>query len=127
REVLGVETSEEAVTSARTSAAEAGLPGVRFETGDATERTLRAGSAPDLLVVNPPRRGIGAQLAGWVQAAPVRHVLYSSCNAESLARDLAAMPDLVPRRARVLDMFPNTAHYEVLVLLERAGAGGPAR
>ena len=80
-------------------------------------------TAPDLLVVNPPRRGIGAQLAGWVQTSPVRHVLYSSCNAESLARDLEAMPDLVPRRARVLDMVPNTAHYEVLVLLERAGSG----
>ena len=127
RDVLGVEASAEAVASARTSAAEAALPGVRFEAGDATELALRAGTAPDLLVVNPPRRGIGAQLAGWVQTSPVRHVLYSSCNAESLARDLEAMPDLVPRRARVLDMFPNTSHYEVLVLLERAGEGGPAR
>lgn len=119
RDVLGIETSAEAVAGARSSAAEAGLPRVRFETGDATELTLRAGTAPDLLVVNPPRRGIGARLAGWVQTSPVRHVLYSSCNAESLARDLEAMPALVPRRARVLDMFPNTAHYEVLVLLER--------
>ena len=71
--------------------------------------------------------GETVRLAGWVQTSPVRHVLYSSCNAESLARDLEAMPDLVPRRARVLDMFPNTSHYEVLVLLERAGEGGPAR
>lgn len=123
REVLGIETSAEAVASARASAAEAGLHRVRFEVGDATEAALRSGTAPDLLVVNPPRRGIGAQLAGWVQASPVRRVLYSSCNPESLARDVEAMPDLVPRRARVLDMFPNTAHYEVLVLLERAGAG----
>lgn len=120
RDVLGVETSAEAVASARTSAVEAGLSRVRFEVGDATEWVLRSGAAPDLLVVNPPRRGIGAALAGWVQTSPVRHVLYSSCNAESLARDLEAMPGLVPRRARVLDMFPNTDHYEVLVLLERA-------
>lgn len=124
RDVLGVETSPEAVASARASAAEAGLPRVRFEAGDATELALRAQTAPDLLVVNPPRRGIGAALAGWVQASPVRHVLYSSCNAESLARDLAAMPGLVPRGARVLDMFPNTSHYELLVLLERVAGGG---
>lgn len=125
REVLGIEASAEAVASARASAAEAGLSRVRFATGDATDLAQRAGTAPDLLVLNPPRRGIGAELAAWVQASPVRHVLYSSCNAESLARDLAAMPGLVPRRARVLDMFPNTTHYEVLVLLERTEGGAP--
>ena len=124
RDVIGTETSAEAVASARASAAEAGLPRVRFVAGDATDLALEAGTAPDLLVVNPPRRGIGARLAGWVQTSPVRHVLYSSCNAESLARDLEAMPGFVPRRARVLDMFPNTSHYEVLVLLERAEGGG---
>ncbi len=50
----------------------------------------------------------------------MRHVVYSSCNAVSLARDLAAMPSLRPRRAQVLDMFPQTPHYEVLTLLERS-------
>ena len=40
-------------------------------------------------------------------------------NAESLARDLALMPSLRPVEARVLDMFPHTSHYEVLVLLAR--------
>jgi 23S rRNA (uracil747-C5)-methyltransferase len=70
-------------------------------------------------VVNPPRRGIGADLAGWLQESGVRHVVYSSCNAESLARDLALMPPLRPVEARVLDMFPHTTHYEVLVLLTR--------
>ena len=119
RDVLGIETSAEAVASARASAAEAGLTRVRFEAGDATDVALEAGTAPELLVVNPPRRGIGARLAGWVQTAPVRHVLYSSCNAVSLARDLRSMPSLRPVRARVMDMFPQTRHYEAIVLLER--------
>jgi len=48
-------------------------------------------------------------------------VLYSSCNAASLARDLAAMPSLKPVKARVFDMFPQTTHFEVMVLLERSG------
>jgi 23S rRNA (uracil747-C5)-methyltransferase len=120
RVVVGVEASGEAVASARASATEAGLTGVRFEAGDATAFARGGEAAPDLLIVNPPRRGIGAELCAWVEASPVRHVVYSSCNAESLARDLARMPSLRPRRARVLDMFPHTWHYEVVTLLERA-------
>ncbi|GAA1631853.1 23S rRNA (uracil(747)-C(5))-methyltransferase RlmC [Georgenia ruanii] len=120
RDVLGVETSREAVASGRVSAREAGLERVRFEAGDATALVRGAQTAPDLVIVNPPRRGIGPELSGWLEAAPVRHVIYSSCNAVSLARDLAAMPSLRPRRARVLDMFPQTNHYEAMVLLERA-------
>jgi 23S rRNA (uracil747-C5)-methyltransferase len=75
---------------------------------------------PDLVVVNPPRRGIGAELAGVLEAARPAYLLYSSCNPVTLGRDLAAMPSLVPTRARVFDMFPHTAHQEVLVLCERS-------
>ncbi|NPC97452.1 23S rRNA (uracil(747)-C(5))-methyltransferase RlmC [Nocardioides sp. zg-DK7169] len=119
REVIGVETSTEAVASASLTATESGLDGVRFVADDATAYALAAPSTPDLVVVNPPRRGIGPELAGWLETSGVRHVVYSSCNAVSLAKDLAAMPSLRPVRARVLDMFPQTAHYEVIVLLER--------
>ncbi|MEF3120642.1 23S rRNA (uracil(747)-C(5))-methyltransferase RlmC [Kocuria flava] len=120
RTVTGIETSAEAVASARLSAREAGLTGVDFAAGDATAFALAAREAPGLVVVNPPRRGIGPRLAGWLESSGAAHVVYSSCNAVTLARDLAAMPSLVPRRARVLDMFPQTRHYEVMVLLERA-------
>ena len=117
RDVLGVEISTEAVASATLSAREAGVA-ARFEAGDATSY-LQDRPAPDLVVVNPPRRGIGPELSGWLEASGVRHVLYSSCNAQTLAADLAAMPSLRPVRGQLLDMFPNTGHYEVLVLLER--------
>ncbi len=122
REVMGVETSAEAVRSAEQSAAEAGLSGLRFRAGDATAYA-REGAAsaagPDLVVVNPPRRGIGAELAGLLEAGSAEHVVYSSCHAVTLARDLAAMPSLRPVRARLLDMFPQTGHYEVITLLRR--------
>jgi 23S rRNA (uracil747-C5)-methyltransferase len=121
REVTGIEISREAVAGAERTRDEAGLTGVRFEAGDATAYALgHRGPSPDLVVVNPPRRGLGAELSGWLEDSGVRHVLYSSCNAETLARDLAAMPSLRAARGQLLDMFPNTAHYEVLVLLERA-------
>ncbi|GGH90307.1 23S rRNA (uracil(747)-C(5))-methyltransferase RlmC [Arthrobacter liuii] len=119
RTVTGIEASSEAIVSARLSSAEAGLQGMDFRAGDATAFALAAEQSPELVIVNPPRRGIGKDLCGWLESSDVQHVVYSSCNAQSLARDLAALPSFTARRARVLDMFPQTTHYEVMVLLER--------
>ena len=117
--VTGIETSVEAVASAELSRSDAALSRLRFAAGDATAFALGADAAPDLVIVNPPRRGIGAELSAWLEASAASHVLYSSCNVASLAKDLAAMPSLRPVRARVFDMFPQTTHFEVMVLLER--------
>jgi 23S rRNA (uracil747-C5)-methyltransferase len=46
--------------------------------------------------------------------------VYSSCNAVTLARDLAALPSYRPVEARVFDMFPQTGHAETMVLLTRS-------
>ena len=119
RRVTGIETSREAVASAALSAREADLLGVAFEVGDATAFALAAREVPDLVIVNPPRRGLGPDLCAWLEGSGVAHVVYSSCHAASLERDLASMPSLRPRRAQVLDMFPHTTHHEVLTLLER--------
>ncbi|GAA2059875.1 23S rRNA (uracil(747)-C(5))-methyltransferase RlmC [Leifsonia soli] len=119
RRVVGVETSREAVRSARATAAAAGLPQVAFRAGDATAFALSAATPPELVIVNPPRRGIGAELAGWLEGSGVGSVVYSSCNPKSLAHDLARMPSYRVRAGRVLDMFPQTGHMEVAVLLER--------
>lgn len=120
RAVVGVEASAEAVASAERSRDELGLAHVRFVAGDATAFALSATHAPELAIVNPPRRGLDAELCRWLDASGVHAVIYSSCNAETLARDLARMPRLRLARARVLDMFPHTAHYEVVTLLVRA-------
>ena len=120
RSVLGVEVSEQAIESARLSAAERGIAST-WIAADATSWITEQppASRPDLVVVNPPRRGIGTTLAGWLEDSGVPHVLYSSCNVDSLARDLAAMPSLRPVSAQLLDMFPHTGHHEVLTLLSR--------
>ena len=91
---------------------------IRFMTGDANAAARAEGGSPDVLIVNPPRRGIG-ELAQWIEQSEARWLIYSSCNAKSLARDLAAMPSYRPRAARLFDMFPQTAHYETMVLAER--------
>ncbi|MFD5599775.1 methyltransferase domain-containing protein [Leucobacter sp. NPDC058333] len=118
--VLGVEISASAVESARRSAADAGIT-AEFIAADATAFALAADASdvPHTVIVNPPRRGIGPALAAWLEAAPAQRVIYSSCNPESLATDLAAMPSWGVRGARVFDMFPHTTHLEVMVLLER--------
>lgn len=118
RRVVGVESSAEAVAAARAAAAEQPYD-VTFHAGDATAGPP-PGPTPDLVVVNPPRRGLGPALAGWLERSPARHVLYSSCHVDSLARDLEAMPSLRPVRGRVADMFPQTHHVETLLLLRRA-------
>jgi 23S rRNA (uracil747-C5)-methyltransferase len=120
RRVVGVETSADAVDAARAAARLLDPPGksVEFAVGDATVDTP-AGPDPDLVVVNPPRRGIGPELAAWIYRSSATHVVYSNCHLTSLARDLAAMPSLHATAARVFDMFPQTTHLETAVLLER--------
>jgi 23S rRNA (uracil747-C5)-methyltransferase len=120
RDVTGIETSSEAIVSAKISSAEAGLQRMDFRAGDATAFALESDKSPELVIVNPPRRGIGKDLCGWLESSDVEHLVYSSCNAQSLARDLAALPSFTARQARVLDMFPQTNHYEAMVLLSRA-------
>jgi len=121
--VTGIEVSAEAIASAQQSAAELGLGNVRFQALAADAFALGGGVAPAktpaIVVVNPPRRGLGAELCAWLARSTVRWVLYSSCNPQSLAQDLARMPEFVPLRAQLFDMFPHTAHGEVLVLLAR--------
>jgi 23S rRNA (uracil747-C5)-methyltransferase len=126
--VLGVEVSAEAVRSAETSASRLraehpDLGRLEFRAGDATDvdaldRDL-PGSDRTMVVVNPPRRGIGPDLARWLEGSGATHVTYSSCNVDSLARDLGRMPSYRAREARLFDMFPQTSHHEVIVLLER--------
>ena len=119
RSVWGLETSADAVAAAQVTARELDVVDrVRFAVGDATVLGEAPDEVPDAVVVNPPRRGIGAELAGWLEGSGIQHVLYSSCNAATLARDLEHLPGYRPVRARLLDMFPQTKHYEVLMLLE---------
>ena len=123
RKVTGIEVSAEAIASAIRSRDELGLARMEFVAGDATDVVRKASERPDLVIVNPPRRGIGEPLARLLdESLEVESVIYSSCNADSLARDLRWMPQFEPVQARLLDMFPHTGHYEVIVLLRRREA-----
>ena len=74
----------------------------------------------DLVLLDPPREGARALMAPLAALNPAC-VLYISCDAVTLARDLRELVSerLVPERVVVFDMFPDTAHTEVLVVLRR--------
>ena len=116
--------SSGAISSAISAARHAGLSrsAASFIADDATSwaRAQAPEDVPDVIVVNPPRRGIGADLAAYLNECDAPRVIYSSCNPASLAKDLAAMPSLRPIEGRIFDMFPHTTHAEVALLLERA-------
>ncbi|QCR35815.1 23S rRNA (uracil(747)-C(5))-methyltransferase RlmC [Nissabacter sp. SGAir0207] len=120
--LTGIEISAEAIACARRSAQELGLPQVDFQALDSTRFATGEAQTPDLVLVNPPRRGIGAELCDYLSRMAPPAILYSSCNAESMARDLARLPDYRCEKVQLFDMFPHTAHYEVLVLLVRQPA-----
>lgn len=90
---------------------------------DLVERALPTSSSklPDVVVVNPPRRGVDARVTSWLDAAPpsVRGVVYISCNPATLARDLARMKSWEIAHVECFDMFPQTAHVETVCVLRR--------
>lgn len=122
-QVTGVEVSPEAIDGAREAAAAQHLE-ARFLAADATswaiEEAAGAEGPPEIVIVNPPRRGLGERLATWLEGSGVRDVLYSSCNPATLATDLASMPSLRITAGRFVDMFPHTQHAEVIVRLRRS-------
>ena len=116
--LTGIEIEAEAIACARLSAEELGLNQVTFEALDsrtfANDASLQV---PDAVIVNPPRRGLGAELAASLNSFASQHVLYSSCNPQTLAKDLEQLTDYHCIKAQLFDMFPHTDHFEVLVLL----------
>jgi 23S rRNA (uracil747-C5)-methyltransferase len=117
--LTGIEISAEAIACAKASAIRLGLNQVEFQALDSTGFATGKESIPDLVLVNPPRRGIGQALCDYLSRMAPQTILYSSCNAQTMAKDLAAMPDYRVERVQLFDMFPHTAHYEVITLLSR--------
>ena len=80
-----------------------------------------AGRAPDVIVLDPPRKGCSPELVETVAQFGPRRVVYVSCDPATLARDLKLFAQLgyPPVEAAPVDMFPGTAHVETVVLLSK--------
>ena len=120
--VSGVEISPEAIASARETSEELGVSKrVILVASDAQEWAFAQDRVhyPEAIVVNPPRRGIGTELAQWVNQSNIPAVIYSSCYPKSLVSDLRLMHSYRLTEARLFDMFPHTNHMECAVLLTK--------
>lgn len=121
--VVGVDSDDAGIRAARENASAQGLS-ITFHSG-ATEARIEAVLAAQdrnagLVIVDPPRAGLtGAVTASLARLGPA-HVLYVSCAADTLARDLGLLADAYQVvRVQMVDLFPRTPYFETAVLLTR--------
>lgn len=117
--LTGIEISAPAIACAQQSAAELGLKQVQFQALDSTNFATAHQVVPQLVLVNPPRRGIGKALCDYLSHMLPEYILYSSCNAQTMAQDLQLLAGYRVCKVQLFDLFPHTAHFEVLTLLKR--------
>lgn len=125
--VIGAEIVPEAIEDAKQNAARNGIENARFYCGDASQVAAKLageGLRPDLITVDPPRKGLSEDVVtSIVRMAPAR-VVYVSCDPATLARDVKRFSALgyTPQKAAAVDLFPRTPHVETVVLLSQAGS-----
>jgi 23S rRNA (uracil747-C5)-methyltransferase len=118
-EVYGVELSQQAIFCAERSAQELGYTHASFSATEVDHfvQTMTK-LIPDMLIVNPPRRGLSEAVCEYIRRTKPQQMLYSSCNVETFADDVAALsPDYTLVELTPFDMFPMTKHWEVLGVL----------
>ncbi len=122
--VIGAEIVPAAVENARSNAEQNGLTNAEFLSADASDAAAelaRRGTTPDVVVVDPPRKGLSEAVIRAVTAMSPARVVYVSCDPGTLARDLKLFAELgyPPVRGSIVDMFPRTSHVECVVLMSR--------
>ena len=118
-QVTGIEISASAINCATRSARKMGINNFKFQALDSAAFAMAQQSPPELLVVNPPRRGMGKALCAAINQLRPRWLIYSSCNPDSLVADLNLIEAYQLKKAQLFDMFPHSQHSEVLTLLKR--------
>lgn len=124
KQVVGVELNRDAVRDAIGNARHNNVKNARFFAADATQwitEAAAAGQRADVIFMDPPREGSTPQFIESVARMAPKRVVYVSCNPETMARDLALLTakgyraeDFTP-----VDLFPQTAHCETVVLLSK--------
>jgi len=126
-QVIGVEVVAEAVRDAEENARRNGIENARFWCGDAGEaaaRFNREGLRPQVIVVDPPRKGLCEEAMAAAVAMGPERIVYVSCDPGTLARDVRRFcaAGYVPLRCAAVDLFPRTRHVETIVLLQRGNS-----
>jgi len=129
KKVLGAEIVPEAIDDARENAARNGVKNAEFFCGDASDvakKLARENLRPDVITVDPPRKGLAADVVESIAEMQPGRVVYVSCDSATMARDVKRLADLgyTAQRACAVDMFPRADHVETVVLLSHKKPDG---
>ena len=124
KRVIGVEVVAPAIEDAHKNAERNGIVNAEFLCADAAEAAAKLearGERPDVIIIDPPRKGCAPELLHTVVQMNPERMVYVSCDPATLARDMRILADLgyVPQELTPVDMFPRTAHVECVTLFKR--------
>ncbi|MBQ0010140.1 MAG: 23S rRNA (uracil(1939)-C(5))-methyltransferase RlmD, partial [Ruminococcus sp.] len=125
--LYGAEIVPAAVENAKENARRNGVKNAEFFCADAGKAALeleRRGVRPDVIIVDPPRKGISADVIDAIDRMSPERIVMISCNSATAARDCALLRErgYEPTRLEALDMFPRTGHVESVIQLSRKRA-----
>ena len=120
--VIGAEIVPQAIEDAKQNAARNGVTNAEFFCGDAgaiAQKLARDGIRPDVICVDPPRKGLGPEVPAILASMAPERIVYVSCDPATLARDVKRLEELGYKcmKAQPVDLFPRTAHVETVVSL----------
>ena len=124
KKVIGAEVVPEAIEDARANAQRNGIQNAEFFCGDAGDIAAKLaadGLRPDVITVDPPRKGLAPDVVDTVVQMGPDRVVYVSCDPATLARDVKRFEEqgYHPETALAVDLFPRTSHVESVVLLRK--------
>ena len=122
KEVIGIELIPEAIVDAKTNAEKNGIKNATFYDGDMkdvfTEEFVAKHGKPSILITDPPREGMHANVIQSLLDLEIPKIVYVSCNSATQARDLGLLQEkYTVKQSRAVDMFPQTHHIENVVQL----------
>ena len=122
--LVGVEIIEDAIKDAKENAKANNIENAKFICGDApkaAEQLKAEGLKPDVVILDPPRKGCGQDLVNTIYEMSPKRVVYVSCDPATLARDLKFFEEkgYITKEVTPCDMFSRTSHVESVVLLEK--------
>ena len=122
--VIGAEIVPEAIEDAKENAVRNGVTNAEFFCGDAGEVAFKLASEgvrPDVICVDPPRKGLAADVPDILADMAPKRIVYVSCDPATLARDVKRLGERGYRavKAEAVDLFPRTQHVETIVLLSK--------
>lgn len=124
KRVIGAEIVPPAIRDAKENALRNHIENAEFFCGDAADIAAKLesdGLRPDVVTVDPPRKGLAPEVIASVAAMGPEKVVYVSCDPATLGRDVKIFREFgyEAKRAAAVDMFPGTAHVETVVLLSK--------